>query len=48
MLEPVYEEVIDGHAEVRQIIKISRYGNIAGSYVTDGQVRRGDKVRVNG
>jgi len=46
MLEPVFEEVIDGHAEVRQIIKISRYGNIAGSYVTDGQVRRGDKVRV--
>ena len=46
MLPPVYAEVIDGHAEVRQIIKISRYGNIAGSYVLDGQVRRGDKVRV--
>jgi translation initiation factor IF-2 len=47
MLAPVFEEVIDGHAEVRQIIKISRYGNIAGSYVTDGQARRGDKVRVS-
>jgi translation initiation factor IF-2 len=46
MLEPVYADVVDGHAEVRQIIKISRYGNIAGSYVTDGQVRRGDKVKV--
>lgn len=46
MLEPVYVEVVDGHAEVRQIIKISRFGNIAGSYVTDGQVRRGDHVRV--
>jgi translation initiation factor IF-2 len=46
MLAPVYEDVTDGHAEVRQIIKISRYGNIAGSYVTDGQVRRGDRVHV--
>jgi translation initiation factor IF-2 len=46
MLAPVFEEIIDGHAEVRQIIKISRFGNIAGSYVTDGQARRGDKVRV--
>lgn len=46
MLEPVFVEVVDGHAQVRQIIRISRFGNIAGSYVTDGQVRRGDKVRV--
>jgi translation initiation factor IF-2 len=46
MLAPVYEDVTDGHAEVRQIIKISRFGNIAGSYVLDGQVRRGDKVRM--
>ncbi|MGI8554503.1 MAG: translation initiation factor IF-2 [Dehalococcoidia bacterium] len=46
MLDPVFVEVIDGHAEVRQIIKISRIGNIAGSYVTDGQVRRGDQVRA--
>ena len=46
MLDPVFIEVIDGHAEVRQIIKISRFGNIAGSYVTDGQVRRGDQVRA--
>jgi translation initiation factor IF-2 len=46
MLEPVFVEVIDGHAEVRQIIRISRIGNIAGSYVTDGKVLRSDTVRV--
>jgi translation initiation factor IF-2 len=46
MLEPVYEDVVDGHAEVRQIIRISRIGNIAGSYVTDGAVLRNSQVRV--
>jgi translation initiation factor IF-2 len=46
MLDPVYIEVVDGHAEVRQIIRISRYGNIAGSYVQDGKVLRNDQVRV--
>jgi translation initiation factor IF-2 len=47
MLDPVYVEVIDGHAEVRQIIRISRIGNIAGSYVTDGRVVRNSQVRVS-
>ncbi len=46
MLDPVFVEVVDGHAEVRQIIRISRYGNIAGSYVTDGKVVRNSTVRV--
>jgi translation initiation factor IF-2 len=46
MLEPVYEEVIDGHAEVRQLIKISRFGTIAGSYVTDGRVVRSATCRL--
>ena len=46
MLEPVYEEVIDGHAEVRQLIKISRFGTIAGSYVTDGKVTRAATCRL--
>ena len=46
MLEPVYEDAIDGHAEVRQIIRISRFGNIAGCYVTDGSVLRNSQVRV--
>ncbi len=36
MLDPVYEEKIIGHAEVRQIFKASAIGNIAGSYVLDG------------
>ena len=36
MLDPVFEEKIIGHAEVRQIFKASAIGNIAGSYVTDG------------
>ena len=43
---PKYEEVITGHIEVRQIFKISSIGNIAGSYVLDGQVNRDSKIRV--
>jgi len=46
MLEPVYEEVVDGHAEVRQIIRISRFGNIAGSYITDGKAMRSASARI--
>jgi translation initiation factor IF-2 len=46
MLEPVYEDVVDGHAEVRQIFRISRLGNIAGSQVIDGTIHRNDLVRV--
>ena len=46
MLTPKYEEVITGHAEVRQIFKISSLGNIAGSYVTDGVVNRDSSIRV--
>jgi translation initiation factor IF-2 len=46
MLEPVYVDVIDGHAEVRQIFKISRLGNIAGCMVLDGTLHRNDQVRV--
>jgi translation initiation factor IF-2 len=46
MYEPVYAAVIDGHAEVRQIFKSSRLGQIAGSFVTDGTLRRGSTVRV--
>ena len=47
MLDPVYEEKIIGHAEVRQIFKASGVGNIAGSYVTDGYFERDCMVRVN-
>ena len=46
MLDPVYEEKIIGHAEVRQIFKASAIGNIAGSYVLDGVFTRGCKVRI--
>ena len=46
MLEPVYESIVDGHAEVRQIFKSSRLGQIAGCYVLDGTLRRGSSTRV--
>jgi len=46
MLTPKYEEVVTGHAEVRQIFKISSLGNIAGSYVQDGVINRDSKIRV--
>ena len=46
MLEPVFQTVIDGHAEVRQLFKSSRLGGIAGCFVTDGTLRRGSNVRV--
>ena len=46
MLDPIYEEKVIGHAEVRQLFKASGVGTIAGSYVTDGKFVRGCKVRV--
>ena len=46
MLDPVFEEKIIGHAEVRQIFKASAVGNIAGSYVLDGVFQRGCKIRI--
>jgi translation initiation factor IF-2 len=46
MLEPVYADVVDGHAEVRQIFRVSRRGNIAGCFVTDGTLLRNGLVKV--
>lgn len=46
MLDPVFEEKVIGHAEVRQIFKASAVGNIAGSYVLDGEFQRNCKVRI--
>jgi translation initiation factor IF-2 len=46
MLEPELKEVVIGHADIRQIFKISKIGNIAGSYVTEGEIRRGSRARV--
>ena len=46
MLDPIFEEKIIGHAEVRQLFRASTVGTIAGSYVTDGVFQRGCKVRI--
>ena len=46
MLDPVYEEKVIGHAEVRQLFKASGVGTIAGSYVLDGVFQRGCSVRI--
>jgi translation initiation factor IF-2 len=46
MLSPVETEEVLGEAEVRQLFRVSRLGTIAGSYVTNGVVRRGAQVRV--
>ena len=47
MLAPVYEERVIGHVEVRQLFKASHVGNIAGSYVKDGVIRRGCLCRIS-
>jgi translation initiation factor IF-2 len=46
MLEPEYAKVVTGHAEVRAVFRIRRRGNVAGCYVTDGQVARSSWARV--
>ncbi|MEG0777627.1 MAG: translation initiation factor IF-2 [Oscillospiraceae bacterium] len=46
MLAPKYKEVVVGHAEVRQVIKISKIGTVCGSYVQDGKIVRNSQVRV--
>lgn len=46
MLDPVYEEKVTGHAEVRTTFKASGVGTIAGSFVKDGIVSRNSKVRI--
>jgi translation initiation factor IF-2 len=46
MLEPVYEKVVSGHAEVRAVFRIRRRGNVAGCYITDGMVARNSWARV--
>lgn len=46
MLDPVFEEKVLGHAEVRQIFKASGVGTIAGSYVMDGTFERDCMVRI--
>lgn len=46
LLEPTSEEVITGNIEVREVFKISKVGTVAGCYVTDGNVKRSNNVRL--
>ena len=46
MLDPVFQEKVTGHLEVRQIYKASGVGTIAGCYVTDGEITRTSQVRI--
>lgn len=46
MLKPEYEEVDTGTAEIREIFRSSKFGNIAGSIVRSGEIRRGAKARI--
>ena len=46
MLAPKFREVVLGHAEVRQTIRVPNVGTIAGSYITDGKVTRASQIRV--
>jgi len=46
MLAPEIREKLHGHAEIRQVFKVSKLGNIAGCMVTDGHIQRGSKIRL--
>jgi translation initiation factor IF-2 len=46
MLAPKFKESVIGHAEVRQVYKVSHVGTVCGCYVQDGKISRGCKVRV--
>jgi translation initiation factor IF-2 len=46
MLKPIYEEVELGTAEIREIFRSSKFGNIAGSIVRSGEIKRGTKARI--
>ena len=46
MLDPTFKEVILGHAEVRQTIRVPNVGTIAGCYVKDGKISRSAKIRI--
>jgi len=45
-LEPEYKEVVTGKAKVRQVFKVPKAGNVAGSFVTEGKITRASKIRV--
>ena len=45
LLSPVYEEIVTGEAEVREVFRVPRIGAVAGCYVREGRITRGSKVR---
>ncbi len=47
MLEPEIREKLHGHAEVRQVFKVSKIGNIGGCMITDGHIQRGSRIRLS-
>ncbi|NCC48984.1 MAG: translation initiation factor IF-2, partial [Clostridia bacterium] len=46
MLAPEFKEVVHGHAEVRQVFRVTGVGVVAGCYVTDGKITRSSEVRI--
>ncbi len=46
MLQPEFEEVTTSHSYIRVIFRSSKFGNIAGVMVLDGEVKRGTKARI--
>ena len=46
LLDPEFQEVVQGVAEIRQVFKSSRFGTIAGSYITEGKIIRNNSVRL--
>jgi len=46
LLDPVYNENIIGRADIKEVFHVSKVGTVAGSYVTDGKIERGAKVRL--
>ena len=46
LLDPTFKETLVGNAQIREIFKVTKAGNVAGCMVTDGKVTRGNKVRL--
>jgi translation initiation factor IF-2 len=46
LLDPTFKETLIGNAQIREIFKVTKAGNVAGCMVTDGMVKRGAKVRL--
>jgi translation initiation factor IF-2 len=45
-LKPVFQETVQGHAEIRNIFRVPKIGTVAGCYVTDGKINRNHKIRL--